>query len=466
MSGRTISRSQQAQAAGEQTAVAIARERLPWHPEIGNRFGIDRAQWRALVEAVFPAARTVEGVLLALSYCKARNLDPMKKPIHIIPIWDAQERREKESVWPGIGEHRITAHRSGSYAGCDDCEFGPEQTMDFIGTVGRDGNQRQERFTISFPTWARMIVYKMVRDQRVAINGPRVYWMETYARMGRSDLPNEMWRKRPYGQIEKCAEAAALRRAFPEEIGNELTAEEMGGDEPVITIDTMADVQTRSKEASRQAPPRKPQNEPASPPQQTQSLARQPDPEPPQGSGGLFDGEDGFSAFIVIPGPNDTAIETTPEPFADPVAWTRAMLAECDRNDDPGAVYEINSDAALDAGDASDEAKALINAWWDRREAANKASEQAHQQELDPNQGSLLPEDQADAVLTLDQRARTFMDGLSAIQNLQEVVAWRNRADVHAFGNELSAAKRTDLIEQLRAAWAKRNAELMNPSSA
>jgi len=38
-----------------------------------------------------------------------------------------------------------------------------------------------------------------------------------------------MWAKRPRGQLEKCAEAAALRRAFPEEIGNEYAAEEVEG---------------------------------------------------------------------------------------------------------------------------------------------------------------------------------------------------------------------------------------------
>ena len=38
-----------------------------------------------------------------------------------------------------------------------------------------------------------------------------------------------MWASRPVGQLEKCAEAGALRRAFPEEIGNDLTAEEMEG---------------------------------------------------------------------------------------------------------------------------------------------------------------------------------------------------------------------------------------------
>jgi hypothetical protein len=38
-----------------------------------------------------------------------------------------------------------------------------------------------------------------------------------------------MWRKRPYGQLAKCAEAQALRKAFPEIISQHPTAEEMEG---------------------------------------------------------------------------------------------------------------------------------------------------------------------------------------------------------------------------------------------
>ena len=56
------------------------------------------------------------------------------------------------------------------------------------------------------------------------------YWIENYATSGRDSLaPNTMWKKRPYGQIAKCAEAQALRKAFPEIVSQQTTAEEMEG---------------------------------------------------------------------------------------------------------------------------------------------------------------------------------------------------------------------------------------------
>lgn len=203
--------------------------RLPHHPAIAERYGIDKSGWKALVEAIFPLAKTTDSVVMALSYCKARNLDPFKRPVHIVPMWDSKSGGYVETVWPGIAELRTTAFRTGQYGGCDEATFGPEVTKTFTGKVKTKAGYEQKETTVTFPEWCRITVYRIKGGQHLRFVGPKVKWMESYATIGASDLPNDMWASRPEGQLEKCAEAAALRKAFPEEIGNELTAEEMAG---------------------------------------------------------------------------------------------------------------------------------------------------------------------------------------------------------------------------------------------
>jgi phage recombination protein Bet len=201
-------------------APAIAPPRLPYHPALQERFGVGQAEWRALVDAVFPLAKETSSIILALSYCRARNLDPFKKPIHIVPMWNSAVGRMVETVWPGIGELRTTAFRTGQYAGRDEARYGE--------TITRKVGSAE----VEFPEWCQVTVYRLLGGQRLPFPGPRVYWLESYAVKGGKDKdqsPNEMWRRRPFGQLDKCAEAAALRAAFPEEVGNEYAAEEMEG---------------------------------------------------------------------------------------------------------------------------------------------------------------------------------------------------------------------------------------------
>ena len=224
---------------------ALSGPRLPYHPAVEDRFGIDKASWKALVEAIFPAAKTAESVILALSYCKARSLDVFKRPVHIVPIYDSQKRTMVDTVWPGIGELRTTAFRTGSYAGMDEVKFGEDRTKTWVYTPKR-GEERT--ITVTFPEWVQVTVYRMVQGHRVPFPGPRVYWLEAYARMGRfSDAPNSMWEQRARGQAMKCAEAAALRAAFPEEIGDDFSAEE------VRLIQDVRDAQAGADEAREPA---------------------------------------------------------------------------------------------------------------------------------------------------------------------------------------------------------------------
>lgn len=194
----------------------LSPPRLPYHPAVQERFGVDRASWKALVEAIFPNASTVESVILALSYCRARKLDPFKRNVHIVPIWNRELNRLVDTIWPGIGELRTTAFRTGEYAGRSEAIFGPTLTK----KVGRA--------EIIFPEWCQVTVFRIVQGDKREFAGPKVYWIETYATYKRDDdTPNEMWHSRPFGQIEKCAEAAALRAGFPEEIGSDYIPEEV-----------------------------------------------------------------------------------------------------------------------------------------------------------------------------------------------------------------------------------------------
>jgi phage recombination protein Bet len=209
--------------------------RLPFHPAIEERFGIDKGQWKALVEAVFPAAQSVDAVALALSYCKARKLDPFKRVVHIVPIWDRNKTPGDkpgrkggyvETVWPGIAEHRTTATRTKQHAGLDPAKFGP--MVDHLFELDPDEDGTVRNLSVRFPEWCEITVYRLVDGQRCPFPGPKVYWLEIYSRKGASKMPNEKWMRSPVGMLEKCAEAAALRRAFPEEIGDEPTVEEAG----------------------------------------------------------------------------------------------------------------------------------------------------------------------------------------------------------------------------------------------
>jgi phage recombination protein Bet len=203
--------------------------RLPYHPAVQQRFGVDKGSWKVLVEATFPSAQSVDAVVMALSYCQHRKLDVFKKPVHIVPMWDSKRGGYVETIWPSIAELRTTAARTKQYAGCDEAEFGPMTKKTFTGKVKEKNQWVEKTVEIEFPQWCRITVHRLVGNMVCKFVGPKVVWLETYATIGASDVPNQMWNDRPEGQIEKCAEAAALRRAFPEELGNEYAAEEMEG---------------------------------------------------------------------------------------------------------------------------------------------------------------------------------------------------------------------------------------------
>lgn len=174
----------------------------------------------ALVEvlsgSLYPGAER-NSVVMVLAYCQAAHLDPMLKPVHIVPIWNSKAKKMQDTVMPGIGLYRIQAARTGQYAGISDPEYGPPITAKLSGVE------------VTYPEWCRVTVKRQMSNGLVAEFTANERWLENYATASKdSAAPNAMWKRRAFAQLAKCAEAQALRKAFPE-VGSAPTADEMEG---------------------------------------------------------------------------------------------------------------------------------------------------------------------------------------------------------------------------------------------
>lgn len=198
-----------------------------------SRRGITESQWRTLANNLYPGAKS-ESVIMVWDYCVARKLDPMKKPCHIVPMKVGDSWRDV--VMPGIYEYRTTANRTGQYLGHSKPVYGPE--IEYLG--------------VKAPEYCELTVYRWNPASSQRGEYPvMVYFTEVVAtswdKETKGPKVNARWTKAPRQMLTKCAEAAGLREAFPDELGGEQTAEEMEGhvQEPIdITprVDPRGDV--------------------------------------------------------------------------------------------------------------------------------------------------------------------------------------------------------------------------------
>lgn len=141
-------------------------------------------------------------VLLELA--KVRKLNPISGQIHFVK----RSKREGQgwvSVWAaqvGIDGFRAIAERTGKYEGQDEPEFETDK-------AGR-------------PTLCRVRVYR--KDWSRPIVG--VAHFSEYVQKNSDGQPNHMWTSKPFLMIAKCAEALALRKAFPDDLGGLYTPDE------------------------------------------------------------------------------------------------------------------------------------------------------------------------------------------------------------------------------------------------
>lgn len=165
-----------------------------------------------LVKNTICRGATDDELAMFLYTAKRTGLDPLLRQIHAVKRWDKKLNRETMAIQTGIDGLRLIADRTGLYAGNDEPAFEYSET-----------NQE-------LPMKASVTVYKLVSGVRCGFTAS-ARWSEYCPKSG-NDF---MWLKMPHVMLGKCAEALALRKAFPAEIAGLYTTEEMQqADTPTI----------------------------------------------------------------------------------------------------------------------------------------------------------------------------------------------------------------------------------------
>ena len=155
---------------------------------------------------------------------KTTGLDPFSGQIHMIgrKSWDSESRSKimKYTIQTGIDGYRLIARRAADAAG-------HVLSMSEPAWMHQDGTWREAwSRQWGYPIASRVIVY---RDGQPF---PGVAMFDEYVQTTKDKdgnvRPNSMWEQRPAGQLAKCAEALALRKAYPADLASIYTDDEMG----------------------------------------------------------------------------------------------------------------------------------------------------------------------------------------------------------------------------------------------
>lgn len=161
--------------------------------------GFNDEQIDLIKRAIAPQADDNE-LALFLSQCQRTGLDPFSRQIYFI------KRGGKGSTQVSIDGFRVIAERSGEIDGQE------------VAWCGGDGVWVDVWLKPEPPAAARVLVYRKGCSHPF----PAIAKFAEYKDAG------PMWTKMPANQLAKCAEALALRKAFPRQLSGLYTPDEMG----------------------------------------------------------------------------------------------------------------------------------------------------------------------------------------------------------------------------------------------
>jgi phage recombination protein Bet len=162
-------------------------------------------QLEMIQHSVMPGANALEFDLF-LNLCKAKRLDPLTKQIYAVKVGG------KWQTFASIDGLRVIAERSGNYGG---------QTEPYW--CGPDGEWKEVWLSDDPPSAAKVGVWKRGYEHPT-------WGVATFKSYGKGKSNN--WVSMPDVMLLKCAEALALRKAFPDDLSALYVREEFAEDAP------------------------------------------------------------------------------------------------------------------------------------------------------------------------------------------------------------------------------------------
>jgi phage recombination protein Bet len=160
----------------------------------------------AMIRDTYANGASEKEFQVLLEVAKVRRLNPLLKQVHFVKRKNKQLGRDVWSVQVSIDGLRAIAERTGKYDGQDEPEY--ERNAEGFIIACRVRVYRKD--------WARPAVGVAHWDE----------YVQTTAYDGKT-TPTKFWADMPHVMIAKCAEAIAMRKAFPEDMGGLYVDEEM-----------------------------------------------------------------------------------------------------------------------------------------------------------------------------------------------------------------------------------------------
>ena len=148
---------------------------------------------------------------------KRTGLDPFARQIHMLERRTKNKRTQqwetKYTIQTGIDGYRLIARRAVDEA---------DETLEYDDVLwcGEDGKWSDVWLAEAPPAAAKVTVYRDGKKFSAVARFSEYVQTKDGERTG-------MWRSMPAGQIAKCAEALALRKAFPQDLSGIYTDDEM-----------------------------------------------------------------------------------------------------------------------------------------------------------------------------------------------------------------------------------------------